>query len=292
MRQFVTILTDFGDLDPYVGVMKGVIAGIAPEARTVDLTHNIPPGDIAAAAYALLQVLPFYPHGTIHLVVVDPGVGSRRRPIAASVGPATVVGPDNGVFTYLYAQYGRAKVVELVEPRFRLLPISNTFHGRDIFAPAAAHLAQGVALSAFGPVVTDPVEIPLPRMEEAGPGQLRGEVLHADRFGNLATSIAWLNWVESGALELEPWLPGRATPRRFDAAQARVILRSSGGARTLIGIHRTFSDVAYNQPAVIVGSERHLDIVVNRGSAAEQLSLKPGDEVLLEFPVARRGQGE
>jgi S-adenosylmethionine hydrolase len=266
--------------------MKGVIAGIAPEAVQVDLTHNISPGDIQAASYALIQVVPYYPPGTVHLVVVDPGVGSRRRPIAAEVGPATLVGPDNGVFTYLYAMYGWQKVVELVEPQYRLSPVSNTFHGRDIFSPAAAHLARGVALDALGPPVADPVQIPLPRLKQTAAGRLDGEVLHADRFGNVSTSIAWLTWREDGALEFEPWLPGGAAPRRIDAGKARVTVTSggSGATRAFTGIRRTFSDAARGEAAVIVGSERLLDIVVNRGSAAEQLGLGPGDSVSLEMP--------
>jgi S-adenosylmethionine hydrolase len=140
----ITLLTDFGLQDPYVGIMKGVIAGIAPGSPVADLTHLVPPGDIRAGALALLSSARFFPPGTVHLAVVDPGVGSRRRPIAIRAGAFSFVGPDNGLFTYV-ARFDEAdtRVVEIANPAYRLPAVSNTFHGRDIFAPAAAHLAVG-----------------------------------------------------------------------------------------------------------------------------------------------------
>lgn len=287
MAKFVTLLTDFGDLDPYVGVMRGVIASLAPEAVQFDLTHNIPPGDIQGGALALLQAVPYYPAGTVHLAVVDPGVGSRRRPIAAAVGPALLVGPDNGVFTYLYEMYGVQTVVELADPKYRLSPVSSTFHGRDIFSPAVAHLARGVPLEAFGPPVTDPVRLPLPRLEGHAPSEITGELLHGDRFGNLASSIAWLDWVDETTVAFTPWLPGTGSPKQFDARRAQVTV-SPGGASEIKfkGIHRTFSDVAVGEAAIIIGSERHLDVVVNRGNAVQQLNVRPGNPIRIEFPAA------
>ena len=287
MAPLITILTDFGDQEPYVAIMKGVIARIAPQARTVDLTHNIPPGNIQAAALALLQAVPFFPEGAVHLVVVDPGVGSRRRPIAAAIGEALFVGPDNGVFTHLYQRLGLKKVVELAEPRYRLPVVSHTFHGRDIFSPAAAHLANGVPLEAFGPAVADPERIALPRLAETGPGVIGGEVIHADRFGNLATSIAWLDWVGPDALSLTPWLPMPLERLGFVASRARITVTPSASAPTQFdGIRRTFSDMERGELGVIIGSERHLDIVVNRGSAQERLGARPGDPVELRLPAA------
>jgi S-adenosylmethionine hydrolase len=280
MAPIVTILTDFGNRDPYVGIMKGVIARIAPEARTIDLTHLVPPGDILAGSLALLQAVPFYPPGTVHLVVVDPGVGSHRKPIAAAAGSALFVGPDNGVFTYVFDRLGFKKAVELANPAYRLPAVSNTFHGRDVFAPAAAHLAAGVALDALGPEVAEPERLPLPRFEERDPGVILGEVLPPDHFGNLPTSIGWLDWEA-----LAPWLPVGISPRRFPASQAHVSLKTAGGGQTALdGIYHTFSDVARDELVAIIGSERHLDIVVNRGSAQEKLGAQTGDEVVLHLP--------
>ena len=138
----IALLTDFGEKDVYVGIMKGVISGIAPHAQMIDLAHSIPPGDIAKAAFELYQAVPYFPQGTIFLTVVDPGVGTDRRPIAISWSERMCVGPDNGVFTYLLATGGEPTAVELSSSVHRLEQVSNTFHGRDIFAPAAAHLAR------------------------------------------------------------------------------------------------------------------------------------------------------
>ncbi|MBI3764456.1 MAG: SAM-dependent chlorinase/fluorinase [Chloroflexi bacterium] len=274
----IALLTDFGDLDPYVGIMKGVIHGIAPEARVVDLTHNVPPQDIRRGAYALYLSAPYFPPETVYLCVVDPGVGGARRPIAVATDRGIFVGPDNGLFTYIYTSYDVRAVVELAESRYRLAKVSHTFHGRDIFAPAAAHLARGVAVESFGPPVIDPVRFALPRLEEHGPGHLHAEVLHGDHFGNIATSIGWLRWVGDDTLGLTPWIRGGATPHRFRASRAMVSLGPYGP----FPIRRTFADAAERERIAIVGSDSHLYIVINRGNAAEAMRAHPGDEVIFE----------
>lgn len=291
MSPLITLLTDFGDLDPFVGIMKGVIAGLAPGTQCVDLTHNIAPGDIRAGAYQLQQAAPYFPPDTVHLAVVDPGVGSARRAIAAATDQGIFVGPDNGLFTYVYELHNCLALVELAEPRYRLPTVSSTFHGRDIFSPAAAYLACGVAIEAFGPPVSDPVRFPLPRFYEsparagAASGgrlvQISGQVIHGDRFGNLATSIAWLTWEDDDTLNLEPWLAGQVARSRFRASQARV--RVGAKEPPLVGIRRTFSDVAVGEAAAIVGSERHLDLVVNRGSALEVLKVDADADVVVSI---------
>ncbi len=184
----VTLLTDFGLEDEYVGVMKGVILSIAPQVRLVDLTHSVPPQDVRRAALILMNAAPYFPPDTVHLAVVDPGVGTERRPIAVRTGRGTFVGPDNGLFSFVLAEMETWTAVELREPAYRLPLVSTTFHGRDIFAPAAAHLASGVPVEALGPVVNNLATLPLPRLE-IGESSLEGEILYADRFGNLVTSI-------------------------------------------------------------------------------------------------------
>ncbi|KPK90190.1 MAG: hypothetical protein AMJ88_16500, partial [Anaerolineae bacterium SM23_ 63] len=161
----IALLTDFGEQDVYVGIMKGVINGIAPHANMIDLTHSVPPGDIHKAAFELYQAVSYFPLGTIFLVVVDPGVGTARRPVALSWPERICVGPDNGIFTYLLATRGEPTSVELRSSAYRLKEVSNTFHGRDIFAPAAVHLACGVELEELGPPAKDLFRIPLPRLE-------------------------------------------------------------------------------------------------------------------------------
>ncbi|RLC85831.1 MAG: hypothetical protein DRI79_10855, partial [Chloroflexi bacterium] len=204
MRQIplVTLTTDFGTADGYVGTMKGVILSIAPDAQLVDISHEIAPQNVRQAAYVLYTAYPFFPPHTVHLVVVDPGVGSARRPIALRTPAGYFVGPDNGVFSYVMAREPVEALVELRDPRYRLPQVSHTFHGRDVFAPAAAHLAAGVPITALGPPVLDPVTFPPPCLEITPEG-ITGEVLHADRFGNVITSIGRLVWSED-ELSFEP----------------------------------------------------------------------------------------
>jgi len=201
----VTLTTDFGTRDPWVGIMKGVILGIAPTARLVDLSHDIAAQDILEGALCLEAAAPFFPRDTIHLAVVDPGVGSARRAIAVRAGGQYYVGPDNGLLSLAFAQApALMAAVELTAAEYRLSSLSRTFHGRDLFAPAAAHLAAGVALERFGRAVADPVRLVLPVPQREG-DHVRGEVLAVDRFGNLVTSLRGedLSGLVSSALVVE-----------------------------------------------------------------------------------------
>ncbi|MGD2145658.1 MAG: SAM-dependent chlorinase/fluorinase [Anaerolineae bacterium] len=282
-QSIITLTTDFGVADGYVGTMKGVILDVAPSTQLVDITHEIAPQNVRQTAYVLYTACPFFPPHAVHLVVVDPGVGSLRRPIAARSTWGLFVGPDNGVFSYVLAagDVGQAvgqEVVELADPRYRLSHVSHTFHGRDIFAPAAAHLAAGVPLEQLGPPVSDPVLLPLPRLE-LGRHVIRGEVLHADHFGNVITSIGRLLWVQ-GDLALEPVFQEAVGPEiRFGAGSALVTV----GGQEIARLHRTYADVEHGQLLALVGSEGHLEIAVREGSGADELGLKPGDPVELSW---------
>ena len=274
----ITLMTDFGTADGYVGAMKGVILSILPAARLVDISHDIAPQDVRQAAYVLYTVYPFFPSYTVHLVVVDPGVGSRRRPIALRTAAGFFVGPDNGVFSYVMACETVEAVMELVEPRYRLPQVSHTFHGRDIYAPAAAHLAAGVPITAFGPPVTDPVTFPPPRLEVTA-DEIIGEVWHIDRFGNVNTSIGRLLW-DGEELALEPAFP-QAGPRpavRFPARDAMVI----AAGKEIRGVCRTYAEVAPGEILALVGSGGHLEIAIREGNAAHRLRLCPGDSIVLK----------
>jgi len=188
----ITITTDFGLRDGYGGVMKGVIWGINPIAKIVDITHLIPPQDVNQGSIALSQVVPFFPENTIHVAVVDPGVGTTRRPMAAKIGSQFFVGPDNGLFTRVIRAGEEKKVeiafVELDKPQFWLSEISHVFHGRDIFAPVAAHLSSNVSIHEVGTLFSDPILLPLPKLEFCK-DKIVGEVVSIDNFGNLATNI-------------------------------------------------------------------------------------------------------
>jgi S-adenosylmethionine hydrolase len=232
--------------------MKGVILSICPSARLVDLTHDLPPQDVLGGALALESAIPFFPAGSVHLAVVDPGVGTERRALAIRSDGRYLVGPDNGLLTLALGSKAWT-AVSLTAPEYRLPAVSRTFHGRDIFAPAAAHLAAGVPLERLGPPVADPVRLPVPGCH-LDSGWLVGEVLEADRFGNLITSIP--------AARLEA-LPGRG-PAVFE-----LLGRSLG----LVG---SYADGGEGIPAVIVGSTGRLEVFVKAGSARDLLAARRG----------------
>ncbi len=240
----ITLTTDFGGRDPFVGVMKGVILGIAPAARLVDLTHEIAPHDVPEAALALEAAVGFFPPGTVHLAVVDPGVGSARRPLAVAARGQYFVGPDNGLFTFLLAGEGWSAVC-LEAQAYRLPRVSRTFHGRDVFAPAAAYLALGTPLHPFGPFVTDPVLIPWPRARREGDA-LVGEVVHVDRFGNLVTSVRAADLEALGPHEL-------------------LVVEVEG--KEVGGLAGCFADLLPGGGGALVGSSDRLEISVREGSA-------------------------
>jgi S-adenosylmethionine hydrolase len=285
----IALLSDFGSQDIYTGVMKAVIAGIAPHVTLVDLTHEIPPGDVRRAAFRLWQALPHVPKGTIFLAVVDPGVGTARRPLAIQTDGFCCVGPDNGIFTYLLSGT-QARAVEISNPapiekaripganRVGRLSVSNTFHGRDIFAPAAGLLASGHGIDRLGREASDIVSISWPRLSEADDGSICGELLFPDRFGNVVTSIGALLRLPEG-LRFEPWIPGSSS-LTLPSAAARVRL-ADGIELPLVG---AFADVPPGEPLAYIGSDNLLEIGVNRGNAAQVLGLSIGAEIRLFCP--------
>jgi S-adenosylmethionine hydrolase len=249
----VTLTTDFGLRDPYVAVMKGVILGLAPQTRLVDITHGIESHDIVGAALVLEAAVPFFPDGTVHLAVVDPGVGTARRELVVATETAAFVAPDNGLLTPVFAHDGW-RAFELSAPDLRLPRVSRTFHGRDVFAPAAAHLALGVAPERFGPPVDDPVRLSWPEVREVG-GTVAGAVLHVDRFGNLITSIAG-DAVEQLGGEVSILIAGRRLP--------------------LVG---TYADLPRGAAGALIGSSNRLEVAVREGSAAAVLKARRGTPV-------------
>jgi S-adenosylmethionine hydrolase len=286
----VTITTDFGLVDGYVGTMKGVVLNIAPNAQIVDISHEIAPQDVRRAAYVLYTAYPFFPPHTVHLVVVDPGVGSARRPVAFRTQSGSFVGPDNGVFSYVMARDLVEAMVELADPRYHLPgERSHTFHGRDVFAPAAAYLATGVPMSALGPPVSNPVMFSLPYLEVAN-RRITGEVWHVDHFGNVITSIGVLAWDEQDCLVLTPAFRGTGSREQKVGGERRETLRLGAdeavvvvAGREVVGIRRSYAEVECGQVVVLVGSNGHLEIAVREGNAAERLVVGPGDEVVLQW---------
>jgi len=252
----ITLTTDFGTRDTYVAEMKGVILSMTRDVHVVDITHEIAPHDILEGALALEAAAPRFPAATIHVAVVDPGVGTARRALAVAARDQLFVGPDNGLFTPFLATDVRWHAFELSAPEFRAATVSRTFHGRDIFAPAAAHLARGVEPSRLGAAVTDPVRLTWPEVR-VDRGRVGGAVVHVDRFGNLVTSIR--------AEAIFPLGPGAT-------------VRVAGKSLRLV---QAYGDLRRGYPGALVGSTNRLEIAVNAGSAARALRAGRGTRVVV-----------
>ncbi len=252
----ITLLTDFGTTDHYVAAMKGVILSISPQAKIVDITHEVQSQNIMTGAYLLANTVPWFPHGTIHLAIVDPGVGSGRRIIAGRWGDQVIVAPDNGLVSLVQQKTPADEVYEVSNRQYSLPEISDTFQGRDIMAPAAAHLACGTLPSALGPPIDQPltIHVPQPEMKK---GKLVGQVIHIDRFGNLVTNIT--------------------TEQFRDFAPSTVQIKD----RVIGSFVGTYADVAVGRPLAVIGSSNMLEISVNQGSARDELMANIGDEVTL-----------
>jgi S-adenosylmethionine hydrolase len=257
MRPVIALLSDFGARDHYAGTMKGVVIGICPDVTLVDITHEITPHDVLEGALQLAATWRYFPAGTIFLVVVDPGVGSPRRGIAAEAGDYRFVAPDNGVLTAVFREQAPRRVVELTERRYARPTVSRTFEGRDRFAPAAAWLARGIQLAALGRAVSSyhQLDIPQVAVEDA---RLAGVIVHVDRFGNLVTNI------------------DRHTFETF--ARARPVALSVEG-HAVAGVVATYADIRAGEVCALFGSSDHLELAVNGGSAAATLGVARGGAV-------------
>jgi S-adenosyl-L-methionine hydrolase (adenosine-forming) len=256
----IAILTDFGTDDPFVGVMKGVIASICPEARVIDLTHAIRPQEIREGAFHLERSLNYFPEGTIFLCVVDPGVGTFRRPIGVEAGPFRFVAPDNGLLTPVFDLFPDARCHALADPAYHLPAPSATFHGRDIFSPVAAHLAGGLPLEKTGPGIPlyecVRIERSIPEQLDNGTGW-RGEVVSIDRFGNIVTSLE-ASLLAGGAA----WSV------------------CAGNVRNL-PVVGTYGDVQPGEPLAYAGSSGMIEIAVRNGDAAMELDIDRNSPILL-----------
>ena len=253
----ITLTTDFGLADSYVAVMKGVILGIAPQTRIVDITHQIAPQNVRQAATVLQAAVPYFPRGTIHVAVVDPGVGSARRALAVRTSHAFFVGPDNGLFSAALANThtGGVLVLHLDQPAYWLPTVSRTFHGRDIFSPVAAHLAAGVPFEALGSPIADPVILAHPLPSRQADGTVSGQIDHADRFGNLISDIP------------EAWLAGR-----------RWVLSCAG--QEIHGVSPSYASAEPGELLALISSSGTLEIAVREGSAAARLAAGFGEPIL------------
>ena len=261
----ITLLTDFGTADYFVGAVKGAILSVNPRAVIADITHEIPPQDSEAAAFTLLAAYQTFPPGTIHVVVVDPGVGSTRRPIIVSAGKQFFVGPDNGIFTYIYDRHPSHRAVHVTEEKYFRQPTSTTFHGRDIFAPVAAALSTGITPEKFGRLIKDAVRLETPLMPVVQKnGRVEGRIIHIDRFGNCITNLTPDVLGHDGVLVI----------KEKQISNFREFYGEAGSA---------------NEVFAILGSAGFLEISLNGGSAALTLGVKRGEAVILaKAPRIRR----
>ncbi len=249
----VTLLSDFGTRDGFAAAMKGVVLSIAPDARVVDATHDIAPGDIEAGAWVLFQYWKLFPVGTVHVAVVDPGVGSTRKALAVEADDRVIVAPDNGLITRVLRSASSWRCVEITELRFARPEVSATFHGRDIFAPVAAHLSKGASLKELGPQFESPVTLQIEQPARSG-REVRGRVVHIDRFGNLITDIP-AEWID------ERW-------------------RFAVGGQRVGPLRASYSDAEIGELVVVLGSVGTVEIAARGRPAAEKTGAARGDPVL------------
>lgn len=259
MPKIITLTSDFGLRDPYVAEMKAAILGICPDCVLVDVTHLVEKFNVRAGALALSSAAPYFSRSTVHVAVVDPGVGTQRRPIALETKGGFFVGPDNGLLILPAEAQGIVRVHEIINRQFMLPHVSGTFHGRDIFAPAAAHLANGVSIEELGPQITN-VAKPRFAMVERGKDFLVGEVLHIDDFGNIITNL-----------------------NRKDAAALMdgVVQVQLPNATMEMKAAKAYADAKPQQPVALFGSHDYMEIALNQGSAAAKFSAKTGDKIIV-----------
>jgi S-adenosyl-L-methionine hydrolase (adenosine-forming) len=259
-RPIITLTTDFGINDHFVGAMKGVILDIVPEAAIVDISHAVQAFDVLDGALAISQAYSYFPPRTVHVVVVDPGVGTTRRPIIASSDGYHFVAPDNGVLSMVYAREDRIQVRHITSDHYFRQPVSQTFHARDVFAPVAAYLAKMVDSHKFGDEIEDYVRFAAPKPKAAGENRIRAVVLKVDKFGNLITNVTPAD-----------------VPALFSAKPAafKIVV----GSREIIAIHTSYAEGAPGEVFGILGSMGYLEIVANRAAAAQITGAGKGSEV-------------
>ncbi len=280
----IAMLTDFGLDDGYVGAMKGVIWSLCPQAKIIDLSHSISPQNIQQAAYVLLSTYRYLPPQTVIVVVVDPGVGSSRKPIAIQTTNHLWVGPDNGVFSYVLNHAKVEHISALENPAYHLAQTSTTFHGRDIFSPVGAHLAKGVPIENLGTSLSKIVTLDNPNLI-IGKNYLQGEVIHIDHFGNIISSLGHLAWDTDDLLKLSPAFPTSfaddcSTMPTIEVEACTVAL---GKNLIIENLSLSYASSSKGKPLSLINSAGHLEIALNQGNAAQELGAEIGQPVVLHF---------
>ncbi len=259
----ITFTSDFGSREYYVGAVKGAILSVCPEVKIVDISHEVASHDLLEAAFTLLCAYAFFPCGTIHLMVVDPGVGSRRRALIVSTDQYNFIAPDNGVLSLVCQRERVKQIISIETENYFRKPVATTFHGRDIFGPVAAWMAQGVAINQFGPEVREYVRLSMPNVQRLAENRVEGTVLHVDRFGNIITSLS---------------------PRQVATTLGKEseVVRFRVDGKEISDHYRFYAEASPQEAFSLLGSSGYYEIVVQRRSAAELLGVGRGARVVLE----------
>ena len=289
----ITLLTDFGNQDAYVGVMKGVITGINPLANIIDICHNIPPQDVFNAAYLLYTSYKYFPKKTIHVAVVDPGVGSRRDIVCVETKDYFFLVPDNGLLSFIVQEEKPKVIVRLANDRYFLPSPSNTFHGRDVFAPAAAYLSLGVKLRQLGIKIDQLEQLEIPKPVPKKAGQVEGQIIYIDRFGNIITNITREHLMQHDhsqslfktqmkEITLTISLPSQGG----DEGGVKINLKcleTTIGKKKIVGLCKTYTDAKPGEPLVLFGSAGFLEVSVNQGNAQKYFKADKGSKIIIEI---------
>ncbi|KKO17893.1 MAG: hypothetical protein DCC43_08155 [Candidatus Brocadia sp.] len=300
MRQprIITLLTDFGNQDAYVGIMKGVISGINPVANIIDICHSIPPQDVFNGAYLLSTAYRYFPKGAIHVAVVDPGVGSERDIVCVEIRDHTFLAPNNGILSFVIQEERPKRIFRVTNSRYFLASPGNTFHGRDIFAPVAAHLSLGVKPQQLGDTSHSLETLDIPQPVQKNQGQLEGRIISIDRFGNLITNFTqaqitrhFSNQTQNGGgrtgigrLKTDDRRMTTDTLRK--TSKNRMVLlcttmETTLGRKRIIGLSNTYASVPAGTPLVLFGSAGFLEVSVNQGNARQYFKIDRGDVITI-----------
>lgn len=262
-ESIITLTTDFGHKDPFVGIMKGVILNINPKVKIIDISHEISPQDIIEGSIVLRSAFKYFPYKTIHVAVVDPGVGGSRRPILMVTQKHYFIGPDNGIFSFAYEE--DHKVIHITADHYFIPSEDSTFHGRDIFAPVAAWLSKGIIIDNFGETINDYIKISIPKVQKTGDDILEGEVIYIDRFGNVASNIS--------AEDIRSLLVSEG--QAIKGIDLKIMVKG----QMIKGINKFYSQATSKEPAAIINSSGLLEIYIYQGNAEYVLGLKRGDKI-------------
>ena len=286
----ITLLTDFGNQDAYVGVMKGVIAGINPFVNIVDICHSVPPQDIFSGAYLLYSSYKYFPRKTVHVAVVDPGVGSRRDIVCVETKDYFFLVPDNGLLSFIVQEEKPKSITCVTNSKYFLPSPSNTFHGRDVFAPVAAHLSLGAKPQQLGIKIDQLEQLNIPKPVRKKTGQVEGQIIYIDRFGNLITNIAQEYLVKG--------VGGQKSEVRMQKSEDRINQRTTTlkelfslcntietviGKKKIMGLSKTYTDVKAGEPLVLIGSAGFLEVSINQGNAQKYFKADKGSKIIIEI---------